>query len=241
MPSISRFCRRLCRRAVHVFYRPYVLWRIAAPSQASVQGLSLLTDPQVFHPLCFHSGQILVGYLRTLPLNGRGFLDMGTGSGLVGLCAARLGARLTACDVNPRAVEVARDNARRNGISAEIIESNLFGALADRTFDLICFNVPFYPRAPRSAFEAAFFAGPDFATVRQFAADCSRFLAPGGSVIVIFSEDSGYQGIVAMFTAAGLQITFEEVTSRLFERFHLVRFQRRGDARAAPADSAAAR
>jgi release factor glutamine methyltransferase len=216
-----------------------VLWRIAAPSRASVEGLNLLTDPQVFHPRCFHSGQILVGYLRTLALNDRRFLDMGTGSGLVGLCAARLGARLTACDVNPRAVEVARENARRNAIPAEIVESNLFGALADRMFDLICFNVPFYPRAPRSAFEAAFFAGPDFATVRQFAAECSRFLAPGGSVIVIFSEDSGYHGIVSMFTAAGLQIAFENVTSRLFERFHLVRFQRRDEVVAAPASAAA--
>jgi release factor glutamine methyltransferase len=222
MPSL----RRLCRRIVHVFYRPYVLWRVGAPSSGSVDGLSLATDPQVFHPRCFHSSQILVGYLRTLALRDQRFLDMGTGSGLLGLWAARRGARLTACDVNPRAVELARENARRNGLAGEILESNLFGALAGRTFDVICFNVPFYPRAPRTPFEAAFFAGPDFATVRQFAADCPRFLAPGGSVIVIFSEDSGYDGIVSMFVGAGLQVAFQSVTSRLFERFHLVRFQR---------------
>ena len=235
MPSM----RRLCRRLVHVFYRPYVLWRIAEPSRASVEGLTLLTDPQVFHPRCFHSSRILAGYLRTLELRDRRFLDMGTGSGLVGLCAARGGAILTACDVNPRAVEVARENARRNGIAAEIVESNLFAALPDRTFDVICFNVPFYPRAPRSPFEAAFFAGPDFATVRQFAAGCPPLLAPEGSVIVIFSEDSGYDGMVAMFAAAGLEVAFQSVTSRLFERFHLIRFQRRGDLAATRASAAA--
>jgi release factor glutamine methyltransferase len=233
--------RRACRRLVHLIYRPYALWRISKPGRVSLAGMRLHTDPQVFHPVCFHSGRMLVSYLRTRQLAGRRFLDMGTGSGLVGIWAARAGADLTACDVNVRAVELARENARVNGVAGEILESNLFSALTGRRFDFICFNLPFYPRAPQSPLEAAFFAGPDFQVVRQFAKECPAFLAPGGSVVVIFSEDSGRDQIVAMFTDAGLAVAREQVISRLFERHHLVEFQIRPGAGEPRLSEAAAR
>jgi ribosomal protein L11 methyltransferase len=45
-------------------------------------------------------------------------LDLGTGSGIVAIAAARLGAfRVVACDIDPGAVEVARANVARNGVS----------------------------------------------------------------------------------------------------------------------------
>lgn len=214
--------RRLARRLVHLFYRPYALWRIREPSTARVRGRRLATDPEVFHPVCFHSTRILVDHLRRLKLAGKRFLDMGTGSGTVAIFAASHGARVTACDVNPRAVALAAENARDNGVSAEILRSDLFSALEGRQFDVICFNVPFYPRAPRTLLETAFFAGPGLATVRRFAEQCGEHLAPGGMVMVIFSEDSNYDLVLSMFTAAGLTVLAERVTSRLFERFHLV-------------------
>jgi release factor glutamine methyltransferase len=220
------FPRRLCRRLAHLAYRPYVLWRIRRPSRATVRGRDLFTDPEVFHPVLFHSTRILIDYLATLDLAGKRFLDMGTGSGSVGIFAAGRGARVTACDVNPRAVALAAENARHNGVAAEVVESNLFAALPGREFDVICFNVPFYPRTPSTPFEAAFFAGPGLETVRRFAADCPRFLASGGTVVVLFSEDSDARAVLSMFEGAGLSAVAETITSRLFERFHILRLQR---------------
>jgi methylase of polypeptide subunit release factors len=218
--------RKFCRRVAHLFYRPYVLWRIGKASQARLLGKTLLTHPDVFHPRCFHSTRILVGYLRTLDLAGKRFLDMGTGSGSVGIFAAAYGARVTACDINPRAVELADQNARRNGAPVEVLESNLFSALAGREFDVICFNVPFYARSPRTLLEAAFFAGPDFETVRGFVSRCTEFLAPVGVVIVIFSEDSGRDFILSIFAAAGMTPVAESASTRLFERFYVLCFRR---------------
>jgi release factor glutamine methyltransferase len=218
--------RRILRRLVHTIYRPYVLWRIGAPSRARLLGQTLATDPLVFHPVYFSSTRIVLRHLASMDLAGKRFLDMGTGSGSIGISAAMRGAIVTSCDVNVRAVELARENAARNAVTVEVIESDVFSALPDRTFDVICFNVPFYPKTPRTPLEAAFFAGPNFETVRSFAVGCVAALAADGTIVVIFSEDSGRDVIVSLFTSEGFVISAETVSVRLFERFHLVSLRR---------------
>ena len=48
-------------------------------------------------------------------------LDVGTGSGILAMAAAALGAKpVLACDIDPLACEVARDNCRKNGLSEQI-------------------------------------------------------------------------------------------------------------------------
>jgi ribosomal protein L11 methyltransferase len=59
--------------------------------------------------------------MEAIPLEGKAFLDAGTGSGILAVAAARLGAaRVVALDIDPEAVEVARANARLNGCAAAI-------------------------------------------------------------------------------------------------------------------------
>jgi HemK-related putative methylase len=214
--------RGLFRALIAPVHRAYVLRRIARPSETWLFGHRLRTDPEVFHPVFFRSTRVLLEALGDL--RGKSVLDMGTGSGSLAVFATARGARVTACDVNPHAVELARENLRRNGLGAEVVESNLFAALAGRRFDLICFNIPFYPKAATTHLEAAFFAGPNFETVRAFAEGCRAHLAPGGQVVIVFSEDSGYHRILSLFDGAGLTSMREETTQRLFERFHVVWF-----------------
>ena len=57
--------------------------------------------------------------LDTLVENGMSVLDVGTGSGILAIAAAKLGAvRVTALDVDPVAVKVARENVEANGVRA---------------------------------------------------------------------------------------------------------------------------
>jgi ribosomal protein L11 methyltransferase len=53
---------------------------------------------------------------------GGSFLDVGTGTGILAIAAAKLfpGARVAACDTDPEAVEIARQNARLNGVADRI-------------------------------------------------------------------------------------------------------------------------
>lgn len=217
--------RRVCRRVFNVFYGGWVRRRMAAPSEVELRGRRLLTAPEVFHPIYFLSTRILVDWFARRDLRGKRFLDMGTGSGSVGIFAAAAGAEVTACDVNPHAVANARENARRNGVTVEVLQSDTFAALGGRRFDVIAFNLPFYAGTPRSHLEAAFYAGDDFATVRAFAAGCPEHLEPGGMVVVIFAEESGRDGILSMFAAAGLVPIEQQTTAKLFERFYVVRLE----------------
>jgi ribosomal protein L11 methyltransferase len=67
-------------------------------------------------------------------------LDVGTGSGILAIAARKLGAaRVAANDDDPRAVEVARENARRNGAAVEVLGAPLEGIAG--TFDLVVANI----------------------------------------------------------------------------------------------------
>jgi len=221
MESARRFCRRLFQRV----YRPYALWQMTKP-ETRLRGRTLRTDPEVFHPVHFLSTPVFLDYVAMLDVAGKRLLDMGTGSGAVGLFSALRGARVTACDVNRSAVRLAGENARLNGVGMDVVWSNLFAAIGGQTFDLICFNLPFWAGDARTVFEAALYGGKNFELVRAFADGCREALAPGGSVVVIFSEDSGPERIASLFTDAGFVPADERTAFKFFERFHLMRLER---------------
>ena len=79
-----------------------------------------------------------------LPQRGRA-LDMGTGSGAIAVALAhtRPDASVTALDVSPAALDVARANAASNGATVRFLHSDWFAALGDERFDLVASNPPY--------------------------------------------------------------------------------------------------
>lgn len=78
--------------------------------------------------------------------------DVGTGSGIIAICAAKYvpHASVTAIDINPAALAVAQRNAERHGVAGriEFVESNLFANVSeDRQFDFIASNPPYISTA----------------------------------------------------------------------------------------------
>src|SRR5688572_14054248 len=74
--------------------------------------------------------------------------DVGTGSGVLAVCAAKYIANslVTAIDISASALSVARRNAQRHGVSerVEFVESDLFANVpADKRFDYIVSNPPY--------------------------------------------------------------------------------------------------
>jgi ribosomal protein L11 methyltransferase len=73
---------------------------------------------------------------------GASVLDYGCGSGILSICAARLGAGPVAgVDIDPQAVEAARANAARNGVQAQYTTPDEFARDPSRTFDLVVANI----------------------------------------------------------------------------------------------------
>jgi ribosomal protein L11 methyltransferase len=75
--------------------------------------------------------------------DGASFLDVGTGTGILAIAAAKLHthARVEACDTDAEAVEIARKNARLNGVADRI--SFRVGSVGDATAsaDFVCANL----------------------------------------------------------------------------------------------------
>ncbi len=72
-------------------------------------------------------------------------LDVGVGSGAIAITLKleRPSWQVTAVDISPAALAVAAENARELGADIRLIESDIFSAIPDETFDLIVTNPPY--------------------------------------------------------------------------------------------------
>src|SRR5580658_6541980 len=105
-----RFGRRLwvCPRAAEAPQDPQAIVVRLDP------GLAFGTGTHPTTALCLQ-------ILDSLPIAGRSVIDYGCGSGILGVAALKLGAaHVTAVDLDPQALLATRDNAIRNGVSADI-------------------------------------------------------------------------------------------------------------------------
>ena len=114
-----------------------------------IDGVPLVVLPQVFNPVLLRTGAFLARVVTALPLPaGAAVLDLGAGSGVGAIFAARRGASVIAVDINPEAVRCARINALLNHLdhAIEARQGDLFAPVAAARFDLILFNPPLLPR-----------------------------------------------------------------------------------------------
>ena len=102
--------------------------------------------PTVFHPRWFLTSEFFAGFIAELALTGKHVAEVGTGSGILALAAARAGAaHVVAIDVNPKAARAAVENAGLNGLAGQVsgVCSDLLLALIPRPmFDVIITSPP---------------------------------------------------------------------------------------------------
>lgn len=219
---LTRLLRGPVRRAVS----PWLQRRLAHASREvqhwRLGRLRLRIDPGVFPPGPTLSSALFVRWLLSPdgpgPWSGRRVLDMGCGSGVIGLALAQAGAQVVASDINPAAVANAAANAQANGLVLTAVVADLLAGIRTSALDCVVINPPFFARAPRSMSERAWFCGAGFeyfhALFEQLAAlDLART-----EVLMVLSEDCDEQGIRRVARAYGLDLQLRGTGQTWLER-----------------------
>lgn len=104
-----------------------------------IQGVEILLElnERVFAPS--PNGSFYGEQLRIHP--GDHVIDIGTGSGVLAIFAAKRGAVVSATDTDAEAIELAGRNARSNQVEIELKQGSMFGSF-ERRFDVILANLP---------------------------------------------------------------------------------------------------
>lgn len=155
----------------------------------STGGERLIVLPGVFDGIRLRSGAFLAAVLdEAVCPPGAAVLDLGTGTGIGAIFAARRGARVVATDINPEAVRCARVNALVQHLEQQIETrtGDLFAPVAGQRFDLILFNPPYYRGTPRDPGDQAW-RSPD--AFDRFLGELPAHLTPNGRALVVLSTD----------------------------------------------------
>lgn len=160
-----------------------------------VHGAPILVTPSVFNPKLLRSGEFFAAVLASQAGQPQGdVLDLGTGSGVCAIFAARHARRVVAVDINAAAVRCAQINVAMNQLEhkVEVRQGDLFGPVPDERFDLVLFNPPFFRGMPRNDRDRAW-RSTDAA--ERFAAQLGSHLRPGGRALILLST----YGVAAAF------------------------------------------
>ncbi|UCE91695.1 MAG: methyltransferase [Methanobacteriota archaeon] len=188
--------------------------------------IDIVIDPEVYNPSDDSYLLLKVVDVR----EGERFLEMGSGSGLIAIHAARAGADVVAADISPHAVECTRRNALRNGVKVEAVRSDLFESIP-QSFDVIAFNPPYLAeeKEPKSWIERSWSGGSGGTDVSAaFLEQAPRHLAPNGRVYVILSSLGGLRSLLRtareLYTSTMLEekhMFFESIFAYKFELLNL--------------------
>ncbi len=161
---------------------------------AYFMGLKFVVDSRVLIPrqdtetLCEQALMLLRGH------TGAEVLDLCTGSGAIAVSVARLqlGLRVTATDISLNALDVARVNARLNGVEVRFLQGDLFAPVAGERFDAILCNPPYLTADDMCCLQTevaheprtALLGGEDgLEFYRRLADGVYRHLKPGGCAL----------------------------------------------------------
>ena len=180
----------------------------------SFMGFSFKTDSRALIPR-FDTEALCEEALRFVRPGDR-VLDLCTGSGALAIAIQKLrpAARVTASDISPDALALARENAQALGAQVRFAQGDLFSPLSGEQFHVIVSNPPYIPEGLRGTLQAeverepalALFAGGDgLDFYRRIALEAPAHLFPRGRLCLEVGDGE------ARAVAALLKDGFEQI------------------------------
>ncbi len=190
------------------------------------ENLVLIAEPPVYAP---REDSFLLAKAVTELARGK-TLDMGTGSGIQAIAAAKKSEvkSVTAVDASTDALKCAEKNAAANKVKEKIkfIHSNLFENVRG-SYDSIIFNPPYLPVELGEKLDAesmAWHGGKDGRKVLDsFLDKFSSFLSPEGQLLLLQSSLNGLQKTQRKLKALGFSAEIHSSEAFFFEKIHVIR------------------
>lgn len=134
------------------FYKPFKVGKIViVPAWENYEAkdgeIIVSMDPgMAFGTGTHETTRLIISLLQKYVKEGDSLLDVGTGSGILAICGAKLGAEnCRAYDIDPMSVRVANENIRESGLEDKITcaQSDLLRQVKNRVggYDIICANI----------------------------------------------------------------------------------------------------
>lgn len=165
--DVWRAWARPVRAGRHLVLHPAWLPLPAEGAPGTADDVTLLLDPgRAFGSGSHPTTRLVLGAIEALLAAGDEVLDAGTGSGVLAVAAARLGASaVVATDIDPAAVAATTANAAGNGVAGRIDVSTRPLATVPGEFDLVVANI-------------------GASVLRDLASDLAARVRPGGHLVL---------------------------------------------------------
>lgn len=198
--------RRAIKQLTTRLYKPLLVKYLSSTRMYTYKGIRLVIPPAVFHPGFFFSTRLLLRTIASLPLKNKLFLELGAGSGLIAMYAARQGALVTATDINPVAIQSLELNRQSNRIPLTIIKSDLFTNIQQQAFDIIAINPPYYKKQPTTAAEYAWYCGEQGEYFQQLFSGLKNYIHARSAVLMVLCDGCDIEMIKSMAEKQGFEL-----------------------------------
>lgn len=180
--------------------------------------------------------------LNTLPATPLTVLDLGTGTGAIGLTLKRVRPQwqVTLSDLSADALAVAQKNATQQQLAVNLVQGDLFAPVKNQQFDVIVSNPPYIAPTEKAVMDrsvlehepaTALFSGTDgLALYRRLLQQLPQYLTPSGQ----FFGEFGYRQQPALSQLCDqllpdFQATFRQDINQQPRMLHLQHFEQKED------------
>ncbi len=183
--------------------------------------LSYQVTPDVLIPRPETEGlvELALEWLKNHPGH-RSCLEVGTGSGCIAVTLTRMlpALQVTATDISPKALAIARENAQLNGVEGQVefLERDLLAEISGG-FDLLIANLPYIPTEKLKTL-AVYQSEPTLALdggqdglrlIKKFLQGAPEHVNAGGAILLELDEDTGATALALarnVFPGAAIQL-----------------------------------
>ncbi|MBN1251026.1 MAG: methyltransferase [Bacteroidales bacterium] len=159
------------------------------------KNLKIVINPSVFSPKWTFATKIFLKYIEKIDIENKTFLELGCGSGIVSLMAAKKNAKVYASDINENAIKGLIETKNKYNLQIQCFLSDLFKNIPKIDFDYIYINPPFFNKNPENVSEQAWFCGENFEYFQKLFQQLWQINISKTNVLMILSENANIKKI----------------------------------------------